>query len=229
MAGKTARILSLHEAAAIVYSTNAPADRQVNNVRKWIARGMLKSVVKGKSKVTTMEYVAEFMASQTYHQQTAQTRSNGPTEQGGRRRTEATDHRLRGGEQLNDTYHDALKEYMLAVLFRRRRQRSSRRFQRAVLLGQACVVVVIFSTCIFAVRPFLAGPPVEQQAVTNWLESQDRDFHVLQWFPATSHPDGDGKIVRVRYRYHTKKGKPIITDRSFQVVGTQAALFDSEE
>jgi hypothetical protein len=207
MSAQSDRRLSIREAAQLIYRVAQPSPQQIDRVRQHITRQELQGDARG----TTTAAVADFLArTATLRQRDA--RRDAPIS--GRR-----------AQDLDAVYHESLKDFFLAVIFRRKTHGASLRFQRAVVAAQGLVVVGVLTLVIFSARA--AFPPLapERAAVKAWLEANTIKPRVQRWHRPT-HDDQGQTLLRVEYRYVTERGKGIDTDRMFviadgQVVGVR--------
>ncbi len=132
-----------------------------------------------------------------------------------------------GGAELNGIYRDMLKDYFLAVVFRRKQRRASKQFRRAVVVGQVLTLLMLAAVTAFSVLPLLAGPAVEHTAIEAWIQQNAGRFTIINWHPAELAADGRGVRVRVRYRYTTAHGKLVTSERLFLVRGGRVVGVDS--
>ncbi len=128
--------------------------------------------------------------------------------------------------QIRQVYHDILKEYFQALILRRRTRNTKRRFQVAVLVGQVGLLLAFVAAVAGSVKPFFSTVPPEQVAIQQWLREHAPGHKVTKWYPPE--PDGEGVKVRVQYRYLTRQGKGIHTDRLFIVEDSHVTRVDSE-
>jgi hypothetical protein len=129
-----------------------------------------------------------------------------------------------GGVRSNDTlvtlYQELMRDYVLAVLRRRKQQHRSKLFDRAVVAGQVACLLMLLGVFVLGLRTArsLRQPP-EQAAVERWIAAHNGDFQVLRWDPAEPAEGGRGVIVRVAYQYYSPSRKRIVTSRVFEVQG----------
>jgi hypothetical protein len=132
-----------------------------------------------------------------------------------------------GRRLLHKVYREALGDYFLAVIGRRRVRQASQRYRRAVLAGQFALALLLVGTGLLALRPCVASEPLERAAVRQWLESHAGEVEIMRWHAAELEASGNGVAMRVEYRYLNSRGKPIRTDRRFVVRGEQVVDVES--
>lgn len=207
MRSESGQRISLREAARLIYRVQQPTPEQIERVRMHIDNRELAGDRQG----TTTTSVADFLARTA----TARQRATRPDH--------AASHRE--ADELDRVYHEGLKNFFLAVIFQRKLQGTSVRFQRAVVAGQIGLLVMTLALVAFSART--AFPPLspERAAVLTWLKANEKKPRIIQWHsPAV---DGHGRVrMRVQYHYVTPLGKGVDTDRMFiiqngQVVGME--------
>ncbi len=166
--------LTVEHAARVIYGTQQPDFRQVGQVRAMILRGVIRGSEDGRW--TTAEAVAEYLAAANLRQRSAETE----------RRAACGDTPAPRGSSLQRQYRTeyraALKDYFLAVIYRRDRRRYSRPFQRAVVAGQLVLLagmLALVALAFFLLRP--APEPPELAAVRAWLEDNTTRYSILEW------------------------------------------------
>lgn len=222
MSGSSHRI-GVRKAAQLIFRVRQPTAEQLSRIRQLLTRGDLQPEGNG----TTMESVAELMARVAL-------RGVGPSDKGSpadfaSEILESPGSRSAfGGESLRSIYRESLKEYFLAVFFRRRRNDASVGFQRAVVAGQAIVLLMFALFVVGSVRAIFAPMPPEKSAVLDWLDKNTHHFRIIQWHPAAAADDGNGMTMRVQYHYVTRHGRGIDTDRVFTIQAGRVVRVDSE-
>lgn len=195
------RVLSLSQAAGLIYGTSEPTPAQILRIKQHLQSGMLEGT-RGDGPhahwTTTTRSVAEYMAAKTYRKQRSSARAHEKPE-------------------LRTTYQHLLADYFRAVIFRKRAEGASRRFRRAVVAGQVGLLAALMAAVVLGVRPMVAFMPAERAAVVKWLDQNAPGSQVLRWFPPEDHPDGPGRVLRVQYRYQTSRGRTVHTDRRFVI------------
>lgn len=217
------RILTPRDAARFIYRTKRPSAEQIEGVNERIRTGVLrgkKPAPKASFQTTTVGDVAQYLANQAYHRELGE-RSTATqwidSPRGEKGNGPAFSHcQTKEGQSLRGIYGDILKDYALALMFRRSRRQVSRWFIRAVLAGQVIILLLIMSVTVLAFQSFSPVAPVEQQVVERWLGEHEPGYRILEWFSPQIDPEG-GLTVRVRYHYRTDRGKGIDTDRIFVV------------
>jgi hypothetical protein len=215
-------VLTIREAAALIYRTKQPTELQMGRVVERMKAGALrgqKSASRGWA--TTASCVAEYMAEQACLRQNA---SRGDSHirraslQAGDKRLAATPYAA--AEPLQMMYREILKQYFLALIFRRCRRNMTKTFRRSVLAGQ--VVILVLSVALLgslmpsACHAVLRRRPPECAAVERWLADNQRAFSVTRWHSVM--PAGESQVaVRVEYAYTSEGGKVVDTDRVFTV------------
>jgi hypothetical protein len=128
---------------------------------------------------------------------------------------------------LGKAYQQVFKDYFRALIFRRHIRQTSRRFQRAVVTGQALILLLLATISTLSVRPLLRRAPPERTVVEQWLRRETKEFDIIKWYPAELSADEEAITVRVQYRYRTSRGRTIHTDRRFVVQGGDVVSVDS--
>jgi hypothetical protein len=214
------RVLSVKEAARIIFNTPQPTPEQILRVRDKLACGALKGSLRGDG-ATTAKIVAEYLAGAALAHRCAgdrlgRSRRRGPLMDGPEQRSRA--HATR---QLSGLYRELLKDYFLAVLTRRKLAHRSRAFIQAVLAGQVALLGVIAVAFFVTYRAVFLAPTPEQRAVAEWIAAEAGDFSVVEWFPPQPSDDADGIAVRIKYKYFEAGHKAIVTERVFLVHDNQ--------
>jgi hypothetical protein len=202
--------LTHQEAAQVIFGTQKPTAAEVDKVQQLIVQCELA----GDSRGTTTAAVADFLARRA----TTRQRVARPSA------AEQSLHRV----ELDTIYHESLKNYFLAVLFRRRIRGASVHFRRAVFGGQ--VVLLMLMLLAVAVSARTAFPPLapERAAVVRWLETNAKKPRIIRWHPAMTGSDGRLR-VRVEYHYVAESGKGIDTNRVFVIDDGEVADVEWEE
>jgi hypothetical protein len=214
--------LTAEDAARAIYGTQEPDFRQVGQVRAMILRGVIRGSEDGRW--TTADAVAEYLASANLRRLSAETQ---------RRASDGETPSQRGSSlqrQYRTDYRAALKDYFLAVIYRRDRRRYSRPFQRAVVAGQLVLLagmVALIALAYFSLLP-TAEPP-ELAAVRAWLEDNTTRYSILQWRAPQPAAEGEGSSIRVIYEYAQGSPKTIRTDRTFVIEGGRVVSVESGE
>ena len=211
---KAMRKLNPREASKLIYTTDRPSDGQIQWVERQLKLGAIRGIRPSSTKsqwTTTAGAIAQYMAEASLPN--AAGPNSGPAQ--------------RGGAELGGIYRDSLKDYFLAVIFRRKQRRVSRQFRRAVVVGQMLTLLILATVTVFSVLALLAGPAPEHTAIEAWIQQNAERFTIIQWHPAEPSADGRGVMVRVRYRYTTAHGKLITSERLFLVRGDRVVGVDS--
>lgn len=116
----------------------------------------------------------------------------------------------------------------MSVFLRRKAAHHSATFQRAVLAGQVLVFLLLVGAMIGGINLTMEPVPPERAVVESWLEENTEYYAVEQWFPAEPAPNGNGKVLRVKYSYRKSNTRPIHTDRRFLVEGDSAREIDMD-
>jgi hypothetical protein len=205
MVARTDQRISFKQAAALIYRASDPTSAQVRRVAELVALGEINGTARG----TTMDDVAAYMAKATLDHRASAGAGRAPTAL--KKETAATHQ-----EPLDRVYRETLKDYFLALIFRRKNSRASKSFQRAVLAGQFAILVMLIGAVLFTART--AFPPLapERAAVVHWLRENNQQFRIIQWHPAVRGEDGKMRM-RVEYHYVTDRRKGIDTDRIFTI------------
>lgn len=214
IASKAIRKLNPREASKLIHATDRPSEGQIQWVERLLKLGAIKGTRSSSAKsqwTTTTGAIAQYMAEASLPNAAGPNR--GPAR--------------RGGAELNAIYRDVLKDYFLAVVFRRKQRRASKLFRRAVVAGQMLTLLMLAAVTVFSVLPLLAGPAPEHTAIEAWIQQNAGRFTIIQWHPAEPSADGRGVRVRVRYRYTTAHGKLVTSERLFLVRGGRVVGVDS--
>jgi hypothetical protein len=221
---KRDRCIDAEEAARIIYNTREPDPRQVGQVRAMILRGVIHGSEDGRW--TTVTAVAEFLAAVTLRQ-----RSAGRDD----RRTAAAragdaPQRSSREREYRSAYRESLKEYFLAVIYRRDRRQFSKPFQRAVIVGQIGLLALIMTVLVailVGLRP--QREPPELTVVRAWIKKDAKSYEIIRWYPPHPSTGGDGTSIRVIYEYSDTGRKTIHTDRVFVISENQVTAVSSTE
>jgi hypothetical protein len=210
--------ISFKQAAALIYRAASPSPDQVRRVAELVAHGELDGTTRG----TTMDAVAAFMANSSIDRAAGVVKS---APHAGMRAANA-DH-AKHREPLDRVYRETLKDYFLALIFRRKVSRASKTFQRAVLAGQIFILLLIAAAVVFTSRTVFTPLSPERAAVVRWLQETYPEHRVNQWHsPAAG---GDGQVrMRVEFRYVPPGRRGVDTVRVFTVVDGQVVSVDSE-
>ena len=250
------RILTPAQAATVIFRKTQASDREIAFVRRRLESGEIKAIRSHAATdrwVTTTGYLADRALKKSRdrsksdgsansrhdirHTTPAQsTESHGGGSMAGSF-SRGTDGNLarsaadkgnsfRRETQLQAVYGEVLRDYFLAIVFRRSARHAGKIFHRSVLVGQVCLLVLIASSVVFAVRHLSAGPTPEQAAIHAWIEQDAGKHTVLQW--RDPQPHEEGVAVRVRYRYFTSGRKGIETERRFVLVDGRVTRVDSD-
>ena len=196
------RILSLEQAARLIYKTSRPTEEQLEKVRAKLDRGVLQRSPRGRY-TTTTSAVADYMAG---YVATAK----------------AQEHRGKhvvGKEPLPGLYRELLKDYFLAVLLQKTARRRSAAFGWSVLAMQVCLVllppVILVATYHESVQALIKSP--ERAAVEAYMEREFDSYEISKFQPLESSPG----TIRVEFWYTKKGSKRIESVRLITVSGGQ--------
>ena len=206
--------LNAREASKLIHGTDQPSKGQVRWVEHQFELGLIEGRCPRKAKAqwtTTTGAIALYMAEVSLPRKGTVVSSKTP----------------RGAVELGDVYRDVLKDYFLAMIFRRGQRANSTRFRRAVVVGQVVTLLVIVWATVLSVSPLLAGSPAEQAVVENWIGENAEQFNVVRWHSSEPVANGRGLRVRVEYRYASPGGKLVTTERVFTVEGGRVVSVDS--
>ena len=217
------RSVSLVHAARTLYGIRTPNDAQIARVFQLMKSGALPARDGGTNPLkwtTTETALAEFMARRELRRAHARNDRQSPLakeEDGLRSSTDQRDN----SAQFQRVYRHIWRDYFLAVMFRRRAANRSVAFHRAVLAGQACLLLLFVGAVLGSVQQIVAltSVPVEHRAVERWIQDRTDAFLVKHWRSIHPGAGGDGSIVRVEYRYRKDSPRWIHTQRTFHVVG----------
>ena len=211
------KTLNPRDASKLIHATDQPSEQQVRWVERQLKSGKIKGIRARKAKAcwtTTTAAIAQYMAEVSLSEATT---SGSATPNA----------RPRGTAELGDVYRDVLKDYFLAVIFRRGQRASSKRFRRAVAMGQVLTLLIIVSVTAASISPLLAGSPAEHAVIENWIEENAGRFNIVRWHPSEPVANGQGLKVRVEYRYASPGGKLVTTERVFTITGDRVVGVDS--
>jgi hypothetical protein len=233
MMAQSQHTLSARDAARLIYSNERPTDRQIHQVLRLLQSGSLRGAQSKREGAwrTTGEAVAEFLARRA----TAKTCGASEDAAGGAARAlqgyqhvDLTQPKRIGESDLRATYENAFRDYFMAIIFQRQRQGRSQRFRQAVIAGQAAFLLGFVLLCIALFRPSWVPQSPEQGAVEQWISQNSKSYEILQWYPAADNRQGDGMLVRVKYRYRQERNRSIETDRIFLVNGEHVTVADDD-
>jgi hypothetical protein len=214
--------VSLVEATRLIYGTAAPSERQIRRVYERMKSGALKVSAYGREPLewTTSEHsLAEYLAAGMLNRRKTSSAANDPSRPPGTPRFARATSRTRGARKMRVLYNDILRDYVLAVMLRRRMAQRSATFRRAVLFGQITLLlslVAVFGSVLrFTSEPYLA----ERVAVERWIDENTQRHQITRWHPTQPAADGNGLIVEVEYRYVADSPRMIHTRRTFRVTG----------
>lgn len=206
---ETGERLSFRQAAQVMYGVKQPSPEQIERVRLHIENRELAGDHRG----TTTVHVAEFLArSATARQRDA--RRDAPNSG-------------KTAVELDRVYHESLKDFFLAVVFRRKLQGVSVRLQRAVVVCQVLLVGAVIVAALWSARA--AFPPMspERAAVLQWLQENTVKSRIIRWYPPALDEAGRTRM-RVEYHYTTELGKGVATDRQFVIAGDKVVGVETD-
>jgi hypothetical protein len=214
------RVLSVKEAARIIFNTPQPSPEQILKVRDKLACGELRGSLRGDG-ATTAKVVAEYLAGAALAHRCAGDRLGRSNRRGPLMDSPSQPARTRATRQLSGLYRELLKDYFLAVVTRRKLAHRSRAFTQAVLAGQIALLAVAAAAFFVTFRAMFLAPTPEQRAVAEWIAAEAGDFSVVEWFPPQPSDEADGMAVRIKYKYFESGHKAIVTERVFLVHDNQ--------
>ena len=217
--------LSVREAARIIYSRNPPSEDQVRRVQEHLERGDIRGDCNSSRTrwSTTAGFVAEYLASRAYPS-TAAGSAAGHARAAVHRTQQMARRAPRHAEELESTYQELLTDYFLAIVFRRKQRRTSRRFDQTVVAGQIAIVLLVVFGCLATFTELMQPAPIQHVLVEHWIAQQNENYRITRWFPLRSHPV-EGSILRVQYHYQNARGRGVDTDRTFHVDGSLVELY----
>jgi len=216
------RALTVRQAAEILYSTKHPSSLQIRRVEERLECGAIAGRKSAQRRwTTTAACIADYMAGQTYRRQLG--RRYAPRGGNASHARAARESEPKSPDQdapLRSVYQEVLKQYFLALIFRRRARHATKAFCRAVLAGQVgllLLMVLLLSTCLRPLGRALQAPPAEHAAVQRWLAEHEQRFSITRWYPAVQSPDEEGVSLRVEYAYTSGRNETVETDRTFLI------------
>jgi hypothetical protein len=220
--------VSIVEAARLIYRTRSPSERQIRRVYQRMKAGLLEVHEYGGEPTewtTTEQSLAEYLATSMVKPRKPPPAAEAAQRAGdglGRRARRSTKD-IREARRLRDVYRGMWRDYFLAVLLRRRTAHRSTAFRRAVVAGQAAILVGLIAVCAAAVRFAIEPVPPQRAAIDRWIDAITDRHEITRWHPAQSAPDGRGVLVEVEYRYASGSPRTIHTRRTFRVVGDEVS------
>jgi hypothetical protein len=230
MAANAEHVISIVEAARLIFRTSTPSDGQIHRIYELMKSGALQVHAFRGSPLrwtTTEEALAEFLAahrvqqvksSHAAHVEVAEKPALQADPPPPRKANDADETDL-----LLDVYRGIWRDYFRAVFLRRHAEHRSRAFARAVTAGQALVLLAFVTLAACSVRWAVVLVPPEQKAVERWLKAETDDYAVTRWYPPEPVEGGQIVEVRVEYRYVKDSHRWIHTDRTFRVADGVAA------
>ena len=235
MPDRSNKTLTATEAAQIIYRTSSPSSDQILRVYQHMRSGALRVVDDGlppEQWTTTELWLAELLASHSIRKQQAHTSEYEAFLRGTLKNSPPGERRQSSKEndsiQLNEFYREYLRDYFLAVLWRRRTAGHSQAFKRAVTAGQVVMLTIIVAGLFSAywMSPSFVAP--ERRAVERWIDENADAYEIIAWHPTTRPSHGGGVVVRVEYVYYKGGQSPIHADKRFQVLGNSVWELFSE-
>jgi len=208
-------MLSARQASKLIHATDRPSEQQVMWVERQLKTGKIVGVRSKKANApwtTTATAIAQYMAEVNLPDPAATANSQAAP---------------RGSAELGDVYRDVLKDYFLAMIFRRGQRARSKLFGRAVAVGQVLTLLTIVAMTVSAISPLLAAAPPEHTAIETWIGENTGRFDIVRYHPGNPTPEGQGEQIRVEYRYSNPGGKVVKTERVFTVVGGRVVGVES--
>jgi hypothetical protein len=224
MSSKTDRIISIVDAARLIFRTRNPTDEQIHRVytqMKSRALAVHDSSGPPLKWLTTEEAVADFLAANKIEQTLGH-----PAIAAAKQRAKWTSKDAPSSlppnyeeesEMLREVYHGIWKEYFLAVILRRRAAHHSKKFRRTVVVGQAVLLVGMLGRFFGTFRLAFQPTPPERLVIERWIDENTDDYSITRWHSSKSL--GGAVVVRVEYRYQKDSRRSIHTDRTFSVQG----------
>ena len=224
MSSQTDRVISIVDAARLIFRTRNPTDEHIHRVYKQMkSRTLAVHDASGPPLKwsTTEEAVADFLAANKIEQTLGH-----PAIAAAKQRAKWTSNvgvsalppnYEEESATLREMYHGIWKEYFMAVILRRRAAHHSKNFRRAVVVGQAIWLVGMLGVFFGTFRLGFQSTPPERLAIERWIDVNTDEYRVTRWYPSKA-LDG-GMHVRVEYRYQKDSRRSIHTDRTFSVQG----------
>jgi len=220
--------LSLQQAAAMITGSKSPTAQDVLQVKRLIRQGSLQADRSHRETnrwTTTDVWVAEFMARRRFRMGMAEREQE--SQQAGARRAKSHDP-LRE-KSLHAVYQEVLRDYFLAVIFRRDRSRHGTWFQGAVIAGQLAVLLLVAAGCVGAFRGVFQAAPAEHIAIQAWLEQNyEGRVQIVKVDPPAANPQGNGVLVRAEYWYSTLNRGRVHSEQYFIIQGDRVVSVESE-
>ncbi len=209
------KTLTVRQAAQVIFGRETVRDEHVRQVRFWLDKGDLEGCWSRHDWRVTEDAIACFMAAkaaESSFRMPATTKPVPATSPSVSREREA-----RG--QLSTTYRDALTNYFLAVVMRRRDRCASANWKRAVLFGQILFVALVMCLFIASLSSFGISFPSspESEKIEGWLEAKFGGGGArLEEIGKPLTDDRAGNVViRVKYSYESKHRGRIHTEQFF--------------
>lgn len=237
--------ISVAEAARTLFRTSTPSDEQILLVCRLMRSGHLQAQKLAGPPATwstTALALAEYMASSTVHRSSMQRLKSAdrdilPSSESandGAEEQSALESASRGRSEkqwghLAGIYREIWRDYFFAMLLRRQAQQRGAAFQRAVLIGQISLLVLIVALFVVAglgVRSFRT--PAGHAAILRHIDKSSDEFSVMRWHKPVPAPAGAGELFRVEYRYRKGSNRWIHTDRTFLLKGEMAVEMELE-
>ncbi len=193
---------SLHSAARVIFRVKQIDDGHLQQVCTWLEQGDLSGERIGHHWEISDRAIAAFLAERAVHD----TRDHGVKELNVTSRSKLL--------PLEETYFNALTDYFLALVMRRKRCAAGRAWHRAVLAGQIVFVVSAILLLTVSVRSFTVPTTPEAGEIRDWLVNRYGEEVVID---SIGHePGSSSAIIPVRFRYASKH-RGLITSEQFFV------------
>lgn len=226
------RKITAHGAAQIIYGKTNPSDEQLASVTKMLVYGVLSGEQSGAVKRTwhtTTGAVAELMARRSLKNVAPEHTAAAEIKASAEKAIAEAHFSHSGDDELRGAYGEAMSDYFLAIMFRRKFLARGVAFQRAVFYGQLAAVLLIFGTLSTAAWAAFKPEAAHRTAVRAWIEDATDNYKIQEWQTLRPNPAGEGQLVPVKYRYVLPNRRSIETQRTFVVIGDQVIRQFNEE
>jgi hypothetical protein len=218
------RTLTPRQAAEIWFGTHTPSADQIRKVYAKMQAGALPLNDPNAAPAhwtTNEQALARYLAARRAHQEAAQHGKGKRVSPDAGTSARPASFIHRGDKDLRDAYANVWQDYFRAVMGRRRSARSSRAFERAVLVGQFTGVVIIGLLVAQAFGVWSPARPREERLIVAHLADHHGWHEIEKWHPFMTDAEGH-QLVRVEYRYRDGDTKRVVhTDRTFVVQDDQ--------
>jgi hypothetical protein len=221
------KTLSIEQAARVIFLRQQLRSGDIAQVRFWLEHGDLRGRRIGPQQWHVAEdEIAGFMA-----READPTTLRDPIEENAAKSVLATQDAASQSELVR-SYREAAQDYFLDVVMRRKDRYATTTWKRAVLVGQIAFVVTGISLFVWSVSQFdvsIGGTSPEGTLVEQWLELKyNGEFQIETIAAPAAHPNGDGIVLAVKYRYPSKHRGWIQTEQFFVVLDDQIVDVTSE-